>query len=492
MTRIDNVSTNDMNFKHLDTTKDIVITPKNEFGSSVQLNASHTWTAKVSDGTNYVGDYPVTLKSTDIVVNSAGFTKLPAGNYHLEVWEEWIDSNGKRQRSIYPSPQRTIDFNIYHNIPDLAEKEIKQIGFQDVVDQAVMNIGMNYIFKVNTIEPDQNATVVQTAADGKNYVTFNIPRGAKGDKGEQGVQGIQGVKGDPGDRGPEGQQGLKGDPGKPFSIAKVFPSKDTMNGDSLSEGDFVMIASNVNDPNNATLFTWTGKEFKLIADLSGAQGIQGPQGPKGDTGPQGPKGDKGDTGTVDNAGLTTAPAFVSLQTQVNNSAVGTNLLMGTRDWQGDWGNLPLWMVSEETYKGLTVRYRDNTWSGLLQYYDADPNTTYTFSFYAKSSEASNSMVIFVLDSDDWSSPVVSRPDYVDQTITTEWQRYSITFTTKSSGKICPSVCLSKDGITIYTAGYKLEKGSVATDWCPNPTEILTQADYAKIQAAIIALGGSLK
>ena len=197
------------------------------------------------------------------------------------------------------------------------------------------------------------------------------------------------------------------------------------------------------------------------------------RGPKGDTGPQGPqgpKGDKGDTGTVDNAGLTTAPAFVKLQTQVNNSAVGTNLLMGTRDWQGDWKNLPLWMVSEETYKGLTVRYRDNVWSGLMQYYDADPNTTYTFSFYAKASEADNSMVIFVLDSDDWSSPVVSRPDYVGQTITTEWQRYSVTFTTKSGGKICPNVCPGKYGITIYTAGYKLEKGSVATDWTPAPED----------------------
>lgn len=205
MTTIDGVITNDMDFKHLDTTKNIVTTPKDEFGNSVQLNASHTWTAKVSDGTNYVGDYQVTLESNSIVVNSADFTSLPAGSYHLEVWEEWIDSNSRKQRSIYPSPQRTIDFTIYQNITDLAEKEIKTIGFQDVVDQAVMNIGMNYVFKVNTIEPDQTATVVQAAADGKNYVTFNIPRGYKGDKGDtgpvgpQGPQGIQGPKGDKGD-----------------------------------------------------------------------------------------------------------------------------------------------------------------------------------------------------------------------------------------------------------------------------------------------------
>lgn len=278
---IDNIETNDMNFKHLETTKDIVISPKNEYGDPQRPDVSHKWTAKVSDGTNYVGDYAVKISGASMVVDSEDFTKLPVGKYQLEIWEQWNDVDGTSQLSIYPSPQQTIPFTIYANITDQAGKEIKEIGFQDVVDQAVMNIGMNYVFKVNTIEPDHTATVVQTAADGKNYVTFNIPRGAKGDKGEQGVQGIQGVK---------------GDPGKPFSIAKVFPSKDTMNGDGLSEGDFVMIASNVNDPNNATLFTWTGSEFKEIADLSGAQGIQGPKGDKGDTGSQGPQGLTGPQG----------------------------------------------------------------------------------------------------------------------------------------------------------------------------------------------------
>lgn len=245
---IDNIETNDINFKHLETTKDIVISLKNEYGGPQRPDPTHTWTVKVSDGQNYVGDYKVKTNATSLIVDSEDFTKLPVGSYQLEVWEQWTDTDGTSQLSIYPSPQQTIPFNIYANIPDQAGKEIKEIGFQDVVDQAVMNVGMNYVFKVNTIEPDQTATVVQAAADGKNYVTFNIPRGAKGD------------------------------PGKPFSIAKVFPSKDALNGDGLSEGDFVIIASNVNDPNNATLFTWTGSEFKLIADLSGPQGIPGNDG----------------------------------------------------------------------------------------------------------------------------------------------------------------------------------------------------------------------
>lgn len=269
MTTINDVSTNDMNFKHLDTTKNIVITPKNEFGGQVLLNTAHTWTAKVSDDTNYVGNYPATLGSNSIVVNSAEFTKLPAGHYHLEVWEEWTDANGNNQRSIYPSPKETIPFRIYSNVTDLAEKEIKTIGFQDVVDQAVMNIGMNYVFKVNTIEPDQTATVVQAAADGKNYVTFNIPRGDKGDKGDVG-------------------------PAPKLKIGTVTK----LNSDQTP-------TVNVSGDNGA-----------YTLDL----GI--------------PQGSKGDTGTVDNAGLTAAPAFVNLQTQVNNSAVGTNLIVQSDLKQG--------------------------------------------------------------------------------------------------------------------------------------------------------------
>lgn len=323
---IDNIDTNDMNFKHLETTKDIVISPKNEYGDPQRPDVSHKWTAKVSDGTNYVGDYAVKISGASMVVDSEDFTKLPVGKYQLEIWEQWNDVDGTSQLSIYPSPQQTIPFTIYANITDQAGKEIKEIGFQDVVDQAVMNIGMNYVFKVNTIEPDQTATVVQAAADGKNYVTFNIPRGAKGDKGDQGPQGLQGVQGPQGETGATGPVGPQGPAGKAFNIKKTFESVVAMeasNGSGFEDGDFAMIASEVADPDNSKMYVWDGKTFKYISDLSGAQGIQGPKGDKGDqgiqgpqgltgpqgiqgiqgkigetgaTGPQGPKGEKGDTG----------------------------------------------------------------------------------------------------------------------------------------------------------------------------------------------------
>lgn len=88
------------------------------------------------------------------------------------------------------------------------------------------------------------------------------------------------AQGPQGERGPQGVQGV---PGKGFSIAKTYASVSAMNADiaSLADGDFVMIASTPEDPDNATLYTKQGGTMKKISDLSGAQGIQGPQGEPG-------------------------------------------------------------------------------------------------------------------------------------------------------------------------------------------------------------------
>lgn len=114
----------------------------------------------------------------------------------------------------------------------------------------------------------------------------------------------QGPKGDTGERGPQGIQGV---PGKGFSVTKTYASVTAMNADvaNLAEGDFVMIASNPEDPDNAKLYTKQGDAMKEIADLSGAQGIQGPrgeQGVKGDAGEQGPQGVPGETGATGERG----------------------------------------------------------------------------------------------------------------------------------------------------------------------------------------------
>ena len=80
---------------------------------------------------------------------------------------------------------------------------------------------------------------------------------------------------------------------------------------NVPAGKFVMIASTVEDVDNAKLFVKTsGGSFDLIADLSGATGVIGPtgntgaQGPTGAQGKQGPTGAKGDTGNTGPQGPT--------------------------------------------------------------------------------------------------------------------------------------------------------------------------------------------
>ncbi|MCW6173632.1 collagen-like protein, partial [Lactiplantibacillus plantarum] len=200
---------------------------------------------------------------------------------------------------------------------------------------------------------------------------------------------------------------------------------------------------------------------------------------------KGDKGEKGDTGTVDNAGLTTAPAFVNLQTKVNNSAVGTNLLMGTATPASITGN-----NSVNQCKNNYILAGGMTAYALYQKY----GSTFTLSFDWSVTDTANA----------YAGKMQQQFNYVP------WTSGGIVNLSSSntSGHVAKTFSLENDSAntaacfefrldnvpttsTITVSNMKLEKGSVATDWCPNPTEILTQADYAKLKAAIISLGGHL-
>lgn len=282
---------------------------------------------------------------------------------------------------------------------------------------------LNFVVTAN-IENSSGASITTIAFDdfveAMNKAASTIAKGDKGDKGNKGD------KGDKGDTGATGIQGPKGDKG--------------------DKGD------------------------------TGTTGPQGPQGATGPTGPKGDKGDKGDTGTVDNAGLISAPAFQSLQTQVNNSAVGTNLALGTSsDWQkvsapSGWGTTylsnPVYEIKDgETYT-LQVEVRNITSPIMLE----------AFSFTAAGA------VIGLLAPKAYASNDT---------------KLIVTFTAKlpeGYGYFMPDLAFSS---VLTSAGsyefrrFKIELGNKATDWCLNPSEILTQSDYAKIKAAIVALGGAL-
>lgn len=204
-----------------------------------------------------------------------------------------------------------------------------------------------------------------------------------------------------------------------------------------------------------------------------------------------PQGSKGATGTVDNDGLINAPAFQSLQTQVNNSAVGTNLLTNSNFSSG----LDNWFVNKGT----------NVDGKAVVTTDSDGDTCVHITGTGNVCGLYCSPVLFNQNQVTTGSALVkgtgefiyvglegrARSDFG----TISAGSYSKISSTMQAGSDTRKFCVYFNPVNgvldVYIKFVKLEKNSVATDWSPNPSEILTQGDYAKIKAAIVALGGSL-
>lgn len=81
------------------------------------------------------------------------------------------------------------------------------------------------------------------------------------------------------------KNGAKGDTGRAFQVVKTYASIAAMEADfsgtDTETGDFVMISSNVEDPDNAKLYVKGESAFTFVSDLSGQQGMKGDDGEDG-------------------------------------------------------------------------------------------------------------------------------------------------------------------------------------------------------------------
>lgn len=207
---------------------------------------------------------------------------------------------------------------------------------------------------------------------------------------------------------------------------------------------------------------------------------------------KGDRGEKGDTGTVDNAGLTKAPAFVELQTQVNNSAVGTNLIPNS-NFSSELNNWKTNLGTKSDCKAVATTDSDGdicihiTGTGNACGLYCNPvsfnqNQVTTGSVLVKGTGKINLIGLKGRSASNFGT--ISTKSYSKVGSTTQ-----AVSTTDPFAVYFDSIDSVLD---IYIKFVKLELGSHATDWSVNPTEILTKENYAKIQAAILSLGGSLK
>ncbi|MFR0582515.1 hypothetical protein ACLUXQ_08545 [Limosilactobacillus mucosae] len=167
-------------FKREDTTNTIVITLYTDDKQPITPNASHTWKAKVSKGDKYVGEYPVTISGNTIKLSSSNLTRLPNGDYGLELWETYSGST-----TIYPSAG-VMEFRVHRNANDTLGTVDPTTDINAIIDD-LHKAGQNIkVVATNTLSPGSKASVTQSITNGENQLTFYIPQGEKGEQGDVG------------------------------------------------------------------------------------------------------------------------------------------------------------------------------------------------------------------------------------------------------------------------------------------------------------------
>ncbi|USZ61322.1 hypothetical protein NHN12_02715 [Lactiplantibacillus plantarum] len=179
--------------------------------------------------------------------------------------------------------------------------------------------------------------------------------------------------------------------------------------------------------------------------------------------------------------------LLTVQTQVQNSAVGTNLYRDTRDFDnpnGIWNRYSSWTKTGEIYNGMTAVSTTKDWDGLSQTWAVKKGETYTFSIYAKYESGTGNSNLYCRGIDNLNT---TNTDIGSKTISLNgtWQRVFITFVVTADGYIAPRLERTHDNTnTLLIAGPKLERGSVMTDYSTSPLDNATITAVSSISQTV--------
>ena len=178
-------------------------------------------------------------------------------------------------------------------------------------------------------------------------------------------------------------------------------------------------------------------------------------------------------------------ALSDVKTQVDNSAVGTNLYTDTRDFDNlsIWTNGSHWHKTGEKFNGLAVMSTDDDWNGLGQTVQAKKGETYTYSVYARcKSGTGESTIYYTTTSGDHAQTNIAKTIV---SLNETWQRVKGTVNITGDGALNARIEKTNDNPnTLLIAGLKLEKGPTATDYSLNPLEIATNDALSDVKAQV--------
>lgn len=176
---------------------------------------------------------------------------------------------------------------------------------------------------------------------------------------------------------------------------------------------------------------------------------------------------------------------------LKKDTINPNLIDGSASFDGfsdAGGGIP--QVNDAKYQGLKVVDQSNRqWNGFGPYIFVQAGT-YTFSFYAKTSGLGVKSIMIPLntgiDDKDKQSAAVNTQAMVILSVS-DWSRFDCTFVVNEAGYIHPRIESTGNNDVLLLAGFKLEKGSIATPWCPSMNDLAT--GLLDIQAIKSKLGG---
>lgn len=176
----------------------------------------------------------------------------------------------------------------------------------------------------------------------------------------------------------------------------------------------------------------------------------------------------------------------------NGAGFHWNLLSGTKDF--DKAKMSIASAASfdsQKYLGSTVIKAVSPTSGYIDpvawnsTITPTPNTQYTISFYAKASVETLANSYFYPNCTIKcisNHQTTTAPDgAVSTMLSTEWERYSVTWTTSGSVSGTKSIIpvrlqhgISVDGATVYLCGVKLEQSDKPSPWCTTYEETLAK------------------
>lgn len=161
----------------------------------------------------------------------------------------------------------------------------------------------------------------------------------------------------------------------------------------------------------------------------------------------------------------------------------TNLLLGTRSFSGEdnWRNRDKVTIEPGYYKGMKTAAVQVTDASIYQPYRVKANTAYTFSFFGKEDRDNPKATLVIKPIDAQNVNVDGGEQQVH--ITTEWQRFAVTFSVDQECEISIQIIQGPEATNniLHLAGLKLQYGQNDTPWEPNEADVAENIEHTESQ-----------